>query len=163
GATGFTVALNVAGMVTVSVSGDLGSYAAGPTELTEQTAVKQGFLTLGSNGNYSVPTSQYVVLGTARDDGIDTSGAGGRADYILGGAGNDTIHAGNGDDVVLGGAGNDVITGGRGADSIALGATDAAVDWVIYTAPGETASGLFTSGRSTAGMDVISEASVGDV
>lgn len=64
-ATGFTVSLNVAGTVKMSVSGDLGSFAAGATLLTEQASIKEGYLTLSSNGNTSTATSHYVVLGTA--------------------------------------------------------------------------------------------------
>ena len=115
---GFTVALNVAGTVSMSVSGSLGSFAAGNTLLSEQTTLKEGFLTLAANGNTSAATSQYVVLGTGGDESIDASGAGMRVDYLFGGAGNDSIHAGNGDDVVVGGVGNDTITGGLGVDTL---------------------------------------------
>lgn len=161
--TGFTVTLDTAGVVSMSVSGSLGSFTKGSTLLSQQATVKEGFLILTANGNNSTATSQYVVLGTSGNDTIDTTLAGSRVDYLFGGAGNDTLSAGAGDDAIYGGAGADTITGHQGADSIALGAADGAVDQVIYSAAGETASGLFTSGGSTAGMDMISEASVGDV
>ena len=60
-AAGFTVSLNVAGAVKMSVSGDLGSFTAGTTVLTQQATIKEGFLTLSSNGNTSAATSQYAM------------------------------------------------------------------------------------------------------
>lgn len=75
-AEGFALTLSVAGTVKMSVSGDLGSFVAGYTLLTAQATVKEGFLTLSANGQTSTATNQYVVLGTANDDSIDTSAAG---------------------------------------------------------------------------------------
>lgn len=115
-ATGFTVSLNVAGAVKMSASGDLGNFAAGSTLLTEQATVKEGFLTLSANGQTSTATNQYVVLGTANDDSIDTSAAGNRVNYIFGGAGNDILKGGAGNDIITGGDGADQLTGGAGAD-----------------------------------------------
>lgn len=134
-AAGFTVSLNVAGTVKMSVSGDLGSFTAGTTVLTQQATIKEGFLTLSSNGNTSAATSQYVVLGTAGNDSIDTSAAGNQVDYIFGGAGNDTLKGGAGNDVIVGGAGNDIITGGDGADQLTGGA---GADVFIYTTRDES-------------------------
>lgn len=107
GDNGFTVTLNVAGTVALSVSGTLGNFAAGTTLLTEQGIIKEGYLTLAANGNTSAATSQYVVLGTAGDDIIDTTAAGNRVNYIFAGAGNDNITGGEGADVLYGGAGDD--------------------------------------------------------
>ena len=115
---GFTVSLNVAGTVKMSVSGDLGSFTAGTTVLTQQATIKEGFLTLSSNGNTSAATSQYVVLGTAGNDSIDTSAAGNRVNYIFGGAGNDTLK---------GGAGADVLDGGDGVDTYVLASGDSVI------------------------------------
>lgn len=134
-AAGFTVSLNVAGTVKMSASGDLGNFAAGSTLLTEQATVKEGFLTLSANGQTSTATNQYVVLGTANDDSIDTSAAGNQVDYIFGGAGNDTLKGGAGNDVIVGGAGNDIITGGDGADQLTGGA---GADVFIYTTRDES-------------------------
>ena len=134
-ATGFTVSLNVAGAVKMSASGDLGNFAAGSTLLTEQATVKEGFLTLSANGQTSTATNQYVVLGTANDDRIDTSAAGNRVNYIFGGAGNDTLKGAAGNDVIVGGAGNDIITGGDGADQLTGGA---GADVFIYTTRDES-------------------------
>lgn len=133
--TGFIVSLNVAGTVKMSVSGDLASFAAGVTVLTEQAAIKEGFLTLTANGNNSAATSQYVVLGTSGNDTIDTSAVGNRADYIFGGAGNNTLKGGAGDDVIVGGSGNDTITGGDGTDQLTGGA---GADVFIYTTRDES-------------------------
>lgn len=117
-ATGFTVSLSVAGAVKMSASGDLGNFAAGSTLLTEQATVKEGFLTLSANGQTSTATNQYVVLGTANDDSIDTSAAGNRVNYIFGGAGNDTLQ---------GGAGADVLDGGDGVDTYVLASGDSVI------------------------------------
>ena len=87
---------------------------------------------------------------------------GGGRNTITGGAGVDSITSGAGDDTLNGGAGADVITGGEGADTIDLGASDAAADTVVYTLSGETLVGEFTNGNSTAGMDVITSAALGD-
>lgn len=134
-AEGFALTLSVAGTVKMSVSGDLGSFVAGYTLLTAQATVKEGFLTLSANGQTSTATSQYVVLGTAGDDSIDTSAAGNRVDDIFGGAGNDTLKGGAGNDVIVGGAGNDTITGGDGADQLTGGA---GADVFIYTTRDES-------------------------
>lgn len=152
-AMGFTVSLNVAGTVKMSVSGDLGSFAAGDSLLTEQATIKEGLLTLSSNGSTSTPTSQYVALGTAGNDSIDTSAAGNQADYIFGGAGNDTLKAGAGDDVIVGGSGNDAITGGEGADQLTGGA---GTDVFIYTARDES----YYSGAGTP-LDTIGDFATG--
>lgn len=126
-AAGFTVSLNVAGTVKMSVSGDLGSFTAGTTVLTQQATIKEGFLTLSSNGNTSAATSQYVVLGTAGNDSIDTSAAGNQVDYIFGGAGNDTLKGGAGNDTLKGGAGADVLDGGDGVDTYVLASGDSVI------------------------------------
>lgn len=118
------MALNVAGTVKLSISGDLGNFAAGSTVLAEQDSVKEGFLTLSANGNTSAATSQYVVLGTGGDDTVDFSALPSRVDYIFGGAGNDTLHGGAGDDVLHGGTGNDTLNGGFGTDALYGGAGD---------------------------------------
>lgn len=172
---GFTVALNVAGTVKLSVSGDLGNFAAGSTLLTEQDSVKEGFLTLSANGNTSTATSQYVVLGSSGDNTIDATAAGNRVDYVFGGAGNDAIRGGEGNDVLLGGIGNDtiygnenddliygdegndIIAGGEGADKINGGA---GADQYVYdvTAHSNISTGL----DSVAGFDTISVTS-GDI
>ncbi len=117
-ATGFTVSLSVAGAVKMSASGDLGNFAAGSTLLTEQATVKGGFLTLSANGQTSTATNQYVVLGTANDDSIDTSAAGNRVNYIFGGAGHD---------ILKGGAGADVLDGGDGVDTYVLASGDSVI------------------------------------
>ena len=118
GETGFTVDLNVAGALEMSVSGSLGNFAAGTTLLSEQSSVKEGLLTLSAGGKSSTATSQYVVLGTSGNDNIDFSAQASRVDYIFGGAGADTILGGAGDDVIHGGTGNDTITSGAGNDTL---------------------------------------------
>lgn len=115
---GFTLTLNGAGTVKMSVSDSLGNFAAGDTAVVEQGSLKEGFLTLSSNGLTSAATSQYLILGTAAGDTIDTSAGIDRVDYIFGGSGNDIISAGSGNDVVHGGAGNDTLNGGSGADTL---------------------------------------------
>ncbi len=180
-AAGFVVQLNQAGQVNASVSGSIGSFTSGNTTLVPQVTAKQGFLTLSANGNTSAATSQYVFLGTPGNDTMDASTAGTRVDFILGGGGADTIDAGDGADVVFGdegadvivggagadtingGAGADTITGGTGGDMIALGTADGATDMVVYTAASQTATGGYGGGPSTAGMDVITEAQLGDI
>ena len=126
-ATGFTVSLSVAGAVKMSASGDLGNFAAGSTLLTEQATVKEGFLTLSANGQTSTATNQYVVLGTAGDDSIDTSAAGNRVNYIFGGAGHDILKGGAGNDTLKGGAGADVLDGGDGVDTYVLAFGDSVI------------------------------------
>lgn len=118
GEAGFTVDLNVAGALEMSVSGGLGNFAAGTTLLNEQSSVKEGLLTLSAGGKSSTATSQYVVLGTSGNDNIDFSALASRVDYIFGGAGADTILGGAGDDVIHGGTGNDTITSGAGDDTL---------------------------------------------
>ncbi|GGC65710.1 calcium-binding protein [Undibacterium terreum] len=111
------------GNISLSVTGSLGSFGAGDTTLTQQSSIKEGYLTVtNSSGLASAATAQYVVLGTSGVDNIDTSGAGSRKNFIFGGDGNDVIHTGTGDDVVSGGAGNDTITGGGGNDIFIGGA-----------------------------------------
>lgn len=122
GSNGLTVALNVAGTVTMSVSGSLGSFAAGGSVLTEQTSLKEGFLTLADGGDSSVATSQYVVLGTSGNDTVDLSALASRVDFIFGGAGADTLNGGAGNDFIHGGSGDDIITGGTGIDRLTGGA-----------------------------------------
>jgi hypothetical protein len=163
GAAGFTVALNVAGTVKLSVSGDLGAFAAGSTLLTEQVSIQEGYLTLAAGGRTSAATSAYVVLGTGGNNVIDTSAAGNRVDYIFGGAGDDTIQGGGGADVLHGGDGNDrfvylnagelfagnalvdSIDGGTGTNALVLG------DAVAHTGFEMTAA------MSWAGMSRVSE------
>lgn len=163
GTEGFTVALNVAGTVKLSVSGDLGAFAAGSTLLTEQGSIEQGYLTLAAGGRTSAATSAYVVLGTGGSDTIDTSAAGNRVDYIFGGAGGDTIQGGGGADVLHGGDGDDQfvylnadelfagnalvdsIDGGTGTNALVLG------DAVEHTGFEMTAA------MSWAGMSRVSE------
>jgi hypothetical protein len=67
----------------------------------------------------------------------------------------------DGDDFILGTDGDDFLVGGKGADRIYLG--DGGNDTVVI-APGDTASNVvMNSGMvSMAGMDIISNASVGD-
>lgn len=65
-----------------------------------------------------------------------------------------------GDSITTGSLG-DVVRGGAGADQINLGA-DNAKDTLVYST-GDTATGMFTNGGSTAGMDMISGAGYGDV
>lgn len=143
---GFTATLNIAGMVKMSTSGDLGNFAAGSTLLTQQAALKEGYLTLSANGNTSAATTQYVVLGTGADDSVDFSALASRADYIFGGEGADTIHAGAGDDVVVGGAGNDTITGGAGVDTLYGGDGD---DLFIVASATDGAAGEMYDGGTT--------------
>lgn len=57
-------------------------------------------------------TSETVVAGEA-DDRIEGTG---RADLVLGGAGDDVVALGRGDDTALAGLGDDVVRGGRGDD-----------------------------------------------
>jgi len=137
GATGFTVTLNVAGTVSMSVSGSLGSFGAGATLLTEQTAIKEGYLTLSSNGHTSTATSQYVVLGTVGDDFFDFDFPDIEAVYVFSGTGNDIIAGGWGADVLFGGAGSDlfeiyrpnqvevgeIYDGGDDSDELSVGGT----------------------------------------
>lgn len=57
----------------------------------------------------------------------------------------------------------DRLIGGTGADEIATGAADGVVDTIVYRASGETATGVFTDGGPTTGMDVISEVGPADM
>lgn len=135
-AAGITAVVNVAGTVTASVTGSLGSFAAGNTLLSEQLSVKQGFLSLAANGQTSALTSQYITLGTAAGETLDLRGTGVRVDYVFAGAGDDEIRGGEGndglfgaggndsifgnedDDLLYGGDGNDAIQGGQGDDTV---------------------------------------------
>lgn len=132
-ASGFSVRAAYAGSISMSVSGVLGDFAAGTTVLTEQAVVKQGFLTLTANGQSISTTPQYVVLGTAVGETIDTRPGGNRIDYILAGGGDDTIVSGPGVDIVKAGSGDDTIifyalegfvAGGAVVDSIDGGSGD---------------------------------------
>ena len=75
-------------------------------------------------------TGYASIHGTNHDDTIDTSGFGGRADWIDGksghdtitsGGGNDTVFAGSGKDLVYAGSGKDVVSGGSGDDTVYAG------------------------------------------
>lgn len=181
-AEAISINLSMASSVQFSTAGSLGRLASGSTVLGEKNTILEGFLTATSDdGKSSNNSLQYVVLGTAGADTIDTSASGTRVDYVLGGAGSDVISTGGGDDVIISGAGSDQVNAGSGndrlylgagadtgnpgsgADEVFLGANDAAVDTIIYSASGETATGLFTNGGSTAGMDIISEMQLGDL
>lgn len=143
---GLTVTLNVAGTLSLSVSGSLGSYSSGSTLLAEQGLLKQGFLTLSANGSASKATAQYVVLGTSGDDTFNANAAGNRVDYVWGGAGNDDIRGGEGDDVLLGGTGNDHITGGAGVDTLSGGDGN---DRFYFAVSGD----LFAGGQAVDSID----------
>jgi hypothetical protein len=60
------------------------------------------------------------------------------------------------------GDGADTITGTTAGDRIALGATDGDADTLILRAS-DTSTALFTNGSSTAAMDIISQAEIGDM
>nr|WP_314545843.1 DUF4214 domain-containing protein [uncultured Massilia sp.] len=91
---------------------------------------------------------RYDLTGT---DGNDTITTGVLADTINGGKGNDIIHAGDGADMVVGGA---------GADTLDIG-LDSARDLLVFNV-GDTATGVFADGGSTAGMDAVLNLGVQD-
>lgn len=83
---------------------------------------------------------------------------------ILGTTGADSLTGTTAEDFIFGFDGPDTITGGTGADSIVLGFLHGAPDTVTYTASGETdnRSVGFFAGGLTSGMDVITQAAIGD-
>lgn len=121
-AQGFNITLNVAGAVSLSASGALGNFAQGTTLLTEQMAVREGFLTVSADGRTSAATPQWVLLGTGGADTVE--GANDRDDYIFTGAGNDSITARSGNDVVVAGGGRDSVLANTGEDLIYGGEGD---------------------------------------
>ncbi|MCV2875055.1 hypothetical protein OE810_02170 [Rhodobacteraceae bacterium XHP0102] len=145
-AAAFTVQSDINATLEMTGGAVLGNLVAGNAfTLTTGGAVATGTLFARANGQTSVASAQTFTLGTAGNDVIDTSGAGARVDYILGGAGDDNIDAGAGNDYILGGSGNDTITGGAGADVINAGAganviTDAGVgeDTISHNAASST-------------------------
>jgi len=58
------------------------------------------------------------IHGTDNDDNIDTTGFGGRNDYIDAKDGNDTIQSGGGNDTIFAGAGKDLVYAGSGDDTV---------------------------------------------
>lgn len=119
--TAFTITSSVDGTLEMVGVGSLGAATTGANVLTTQAAISTGTITVNSGGRASAATTQTFTLGTTGADTIDTSGAGARVDYVLGGNDNDTITTGDGDDWILGGDGDDVITAGNGADRISAG------------------------------------------
>lgn len=117
---GFTVTLSEAGMVTLSISGSIGTYATGATLLTERAVVSGGTMSVTGSGTQktSAATAAYFTLGTTGNDTINLTGEGARVDYVFSGAGNDELRGGDGDDVLLSGTGNDTVLGNAGADLI---------------------------------------------
>lgn len=91
---------------------------------------------------------RYDLTGTDANDTITT---GVLADTINGGKGSDIIHAGDGADMVVGGA---------GADTLDVG-LDSAGDLLVFNV-GDTATGAFADGASTAGMDAVLNIGVRD-
>lgn len=117
---GFTITLSEAGTVTLSVSGSLGSYAAGATLLTERSVISGGTMSVTSSSSQktSAPTAAYFTFGTTGNDTINLTGEGARVDYVFSGAGNDDVRGGDGGDVLLTGSGNDTVFGNEGTDLI---------------------------------------------
>jgi hypothetical protein len=120
GVNGFTITLSEAGMVTLSVSGSLGSYATGATLLTERSVVSGGTMAVtgSSTQKTSLATETYFTIGTTGNDTINLTGEGARVDYVFSGAGNDDVRGGDGGDVLLTGSGNDTVFGNDGTDLI---------------------------------------------
>lgn len=101
--------------------------------------------------------SGQAVWGFDGDDIITSTsnsnqGEGSVGSYLFGGAGND---------VLTGGEGFDVIVGGEGADMINL-AEQVSEDDILFILSGDTATGIFVDGGSTAGMDIITGFDIGD-
>lgn len=164
GTDGFTFGLSAAATLTASDGKSLGRFGAEATALSEQASLVSGALTPTSDaGRGGGKSSQYFSIGTANADIVDTSGVNGQIDYIQTGGGADSVASGAGDDVIYLGTGADTVTAGAGSDVIYLGINDAAGDTVVYTAPGETAAGIFVSGGSTLGMDILNNVAIGDV
>ena len=107
-------------MVTLSISGSIGTYATGATLLTERAVVSGGTMSVTGSGTQktSAATAAYFTLGTTGNDTINLTGEGARVDYVFSGAGNDELRGGDGDDVLLSGTGNDTVLGNAGADLI---------------------------------------------
>jgi Ca2+-binding RTX toxin-like protein len=63
-------------------------------------------------------TGYASIHGTDNDDHIDTTGFGGRNDYVNAKDGNDTISTGGGNDTIFAGSGKDLVYAGSGNDTI---------------------------------------------
>ena len=88
---------------------------------------------LGDEGNPD------IIEGTAENDTLNSSAAGGSDERLYGHEGDDTIDGGDGNDLIRGGAGNDSLNGGdgndilidgNGADTFSGGAGD---DWIVIS------------------------------
>jgi hypothetical protein len=117
---GLSVTLSEAGTLFMSVSGNIGNYAAGTSLLLEQNNISTGFLTLtGSTSNKtSTATTAFVTLGRATGDGIFLND---RENFVFSGAGNDIIFGSNQNDYINGGADRDILFGDNGADTLVGG------------------------------------------
>jgi hypothetical protein len=130
---GLSVTLSEDGTLFMSVSGNIGNYAAGTSLLLEQNNISTGFLTLtGSTSNKtSTATTAFVTLGSGGDDlwildnrenfvflgaGNDITIGRDQNDYINGGADQDVIFGNNGNDTLVGGSGVDELFGDDGND-----------------------------------------------
>lgn len=138
---GLSVTLSEGGTLFMSVSGNIGNYAAGTSLLLEQNAISTGLLTLtGSTSNKtSTATTALVTLGTANFDvfmlqnrenfaffgaGNDLILGNAQNDYINGGVGSDQLFGRNGSDTLVGGAGRDELFGDEGNDVLFGGNDD---------------------------------------
>lgn len=117
---GLTVTLSEAGTLFMSVSGNIGNYAAGTSLLLEQNAISTGFLTLtGSTSNKtSTATTAFVTLGRVLGEMLFL---GNRENFAFSGNGNDIVIGGNQSNYLNGGAGSDILEGGVGSDTLAGG------------------------------------------
>ena len=153
-ADGFTITASEAGSLRMSVSGAIGDVAQGASVLsTARAAVVQGTLTLTGSYSYkaSATGTQYVILGTAGNNNINTVAAGNRADFIDAGNGNDAVLSGDGNDYVLAGAGNDVVLADNGNDTLVggSGADDLRGDFGDDVLIGGTGWDILTGGPGT--------------
>lgn len=116
-----------------------------------------------SGSLFTGPGSISLTSGSA---GVDINVSAATSSYgwsITGSTGGESLVGSANADTISGGSGADSLTGGSGADQISLGSSDGATDTVIYTASGQTGTGVFVDGNSTTAMDVISEAQAGDI
>ena len=128
---GYTLATNLTGMQTVSLSGaGLSGTVTVRMALTDAAGnglnakidvIDGAALHLSNSGAVSGAVSVVQALGL---QSLTISEADGIGRTVLGNAGGDTLTGGAGNDVITGGPGNDVIDGGLGSNTLNGGAGD---------------------------------------
>ena len=128
---GYTLATDLTGMQTVSLSGaGLSGTVTVRMALTDVSGnglnakldvIDGSTLHLSNSGAVTGAVSTIQALGL---QALTVSAADGIGRTLIGNAGGDTLVGGAGNDVVIGGAGNDVIDGGLGSNTLDGGAGD---------------------------------------